>query len=235
MEGRETERIDVNNTDEKIMQITQTLAVLALLIPLATGSVDRAAGNVERNRTDVTKIVAKARQLNSSTTAATIRFTQSGGGEDGSGKLDYAQGNRFRLELPSRTIVSNGELTWSWTPAKKQVIINRAATGGQLTPNDILQSFPGDYSTTLAGETTIGGNAVWIVNATASGDRKLGDISSAVLYIDKESYRFRKISVTSPSMGNLTLQITSASYNVTIPDSRFIFTPPEGAKVIDLS
>ncbi len=217
------------------MQFTQTLAILALMIPLAAGTVDRRVETGERNRTDVKKIVAKARQLNSSTKTATIRFTQSGGGEDGSGKLDYAQGNRFRLELPSRTIISNGSLTWSWTPSKNQVVINKAASGGQLTPNDILQSFPGNYSTKLDGETTIGGNAVWIVNATASGDRRLGDISSAVLYIDKKSYRFRKISVTSPSLGNLTLQITSADYDATIPDSRFNFTPPEGAKVIDLT
>lgn len=217
------------------MQIVQSILFLSLLLPLSAGTTDVAGRTAGDRAVDVKKIVAKARQLNSATETASIRFTQSGGGADGKGKLEYAQGNRFRLTLPDRTIVSNGTLTWSYTPSKNQVIINRAASGGQLTPNDILQSFPGDYATSLAGEGTVGGRAVWIVNATAAGDRKIGDITGAVLSIDKKTYRFRKISVTSPTIGNLTLVIDAAEYDVDLPASRFGFTPPSGAKVIDLS
>lgn len=213
------------------MFILKTAAIITLLVPLFTGAVDR---SVEQSD-NVKKIVAKARQLNTATTTAKINFTQSGGGADGSGVIEYAQGNKFRLDIPGRTVVSNGSKTWSFMKSKNQVIINKAASSGQVTPNDILQSFPGDYSTSLVGSATVGGNSVWKVNATASGDRRIGDITSAVLYIDKKTSRFRKITVTSPSLGTMTLTITGAQYNLSIPDSRFTFDPPEDAKVIDLS
>ncbi len=213
------------------MFFTKSIAIITLIIPMITGTVDRSAEQSD----SVKKIVAKARQLNTATTTARINFTQSGGGADGSGVIEYAQGNKFRLDIPGRTVVSNGSKTWSFMKSKNQVIINKAASGGQVTPNDILQSFPGDYSTSLAGSTTVGGNAVWKVDATASGDRRIGDITNATLYIDKKSYRFRKITVTSPSLGTMTLTITGAEYNVSIPASRFTFVPPSDAKVIDLS
>ncbi len=213
------------------MFITKAAAIITIIIPMITGSVD----HIDRQTESVKKIVAKARQLNNATTTAKLSFTQSGGAEPGSGTIEYAQGNKFRLTIPSRTIVSNGVKTWSYMKSKNQVIINQAASGGQITPNDILQSFPGDYTTSLEGEATVGGRAVWKVNASASGDRRIGDISNAVLYIDKSTYRFRKITVTSPTLGTMTLQITAAEYNLDIPASRFIFTPPSGSKVIDLS
>ena len=213
------------------MFIAKATALITLLIPMMTGTVDRSTETSD----NVKKIVAKARQLNTATTTAKITFTQTGGGADGSGVIEYAQGNKFRLDIPGRTVVSDGSKTWSYMKSKNQVVINKAASGGQVTPNDILTSFPGDYSTTLLGSATVAGNAVWKVKATAAGDRRIGDISSAILYIDKKTHRFRKITVTSPSLGTTTLTITNAQYNIAISASRFTFTPPSGAQVIDLS
>ena len=120
-------------------------------------------------------------------------------------------------------------------PSKKQVIINKAGGAKQMTPSDILQAFPGDYKTVLSGSKTVGGRAVWVVDATASGSNRAGDISKATLYIDKKSYRFKRSTVTSPSFGKATITISSAEYNKSISKSRFNFIPPKGSKVIDLS
>ena len=184
---------------------------------------------------DVEAIVKKTKDLYNSTTSAKITFSQTGSGETASGTLEYSSGNKFRLTLPSQTIVSDGTKTWTYIESRKQVVINKAASGGQLTPRDILQSFPGDYSSTLKGSTTVNGKSCWIVECTAGGSNRVGDISNATLYIDKSTYRFRKITVQSPSLGTMTLTIKSANYNKAISSSRFTFTPPSGAKVIDLT
>ena len=104
-----------------------------------------------------------------------------------------------------------------------------------MTPSDILQAFPGSYSTTLKGSDKVAGRAVWVVEATASGSKRAGDIANATLYIDKATHRFKRIKVTSPSIGSATITIKTAQYNLSIGSGRFTFTPPSGAKVIDLS
>ena len=184
---------------------------------------------------DVAAIVAKTKSLYSGTTTAKITFSQSGAVGSATGTLEYSSGNKFRLTLPDRTVVSDGSKTWTYIKARNQVVINKAASGGQVTPNDILRSFPGDYSSVLDGSGTVGGKPVWVVQCSASGASRVGDIGKATLYIDKKTYRFRKISVTSSSMGSLTLEISSAQYNVSLPSSRFTFTAPSGANVIDLT
>lgn len=210
-----------------IIQTMRRVFLLSIFVPIAL--------HAHVGQDDVKTIVAKTKDLYKKTSTAKITFTQTVSGSTVSGTLEYSSGNKFRLTLPDRTIVSDGSKTWTYIKDRNQVVINKAATGGQLTPNDILRSFPGDYNSTLNGTTKVGGKDVWIVNCTAAGDKRVGDINSATLYIDKSTHRFRKITVTSPTLGTMTLDIGSAQYNLTLAASRFTFTPPKGASVVDLS
>lgn len=209
------------------MQSIYRLFIVSLFIPLSLSA--------HLRQEDVNAIVAKTKELYRTTSTAKITFTQTASGSTVSGTLEYSTGNKFRLTLPDRTIVSDGVKTWTHIKDRNQVVINKAATGGQVTPNDILRSFPGDYTSTLGGNAKVGGKDVWIVNAVASGAKRVGDINSATLYIDKSTYRFRRITVVSPTLGTMTLDIGSAQYNLTLAASRFTFTAPKGASVIDLS
>ena len=209
------------------MQRILGLLTIAFFFPLAL--------QAHMLKDDIENIVKKTKELYSKTTSAKITFSQSGSTGTATGRLEYSSGNKFRLTLPSQTIVSNGTKSWTYIKERNQVVINKAASGRQVTPNDILRSFPGDYSSTLDGSTTVNGKSCWIVQCTASDSSRVGDISSATLYIDKSTYRFRKITVNSASLGTMTLTITSANYNKTISSSRFTFTPPKGANIIDLT
>lgn len=200
---------------------------LSLFVPIALQAHTR--------QDNVKTIVAKTKELYKNTTTAKITFTQTAAGSSVSGTLEYSTGNKFRLTLPDRTIVSDGSKTWTYIKERNQVIVNKAASGGQITPNDILRSFPGDYTSTLNGTTKVGGKDAWIVNCTATGAARVGDINSATLYIDKNTHRFHKITVTSPTLGTMTLDIGSAQYNLSLAASRFTFSAPTGATVVDLS
>ena len=183
----------------------------------------------------VDDIVRKTRALYDATSSAEVRFEQTGGQGAMAGTLQFAKGNRYRLEFAKQTIVSNGTTVWTYTPARKQVIVSRAnGRRGGITPNEILTKFPGSYRPTLIGDRKVDGRDVWVVKC-AAGAEKIGDVTSATLYIDKETYRFQRIELESPSVGSLSLRITSARYNVSIPESRFQFTPPAGSRVINLS
>lgn len=203
------------------------LLLIAAMTPIASGA------HVLQD--DVASIVAKTERLYNGTSSAKLTFSQSGSAGNMSGTLEYATGNKFRLTLPDRTIVSNGSKTWTYFQGKNQVVINKAAANGQLMPSDILQAFPGDYKTTLDGSAKVSGADVWVVKCEAGGSNRVGDINNATLYIDKKTNRFRRITVSGPATGTVTINISSAQYNIGLPASRFTFTPPEDARVIDLS
>lgn len=185
-------------------------------------------------RADVNDIVRRTKALYDATTSAEVAFEQTGGQGTTSGTLQFTKGNRYRLEFPKQTIVSNGATVWTYTPQRKQVIVSKAsARRGGLTPSEILTKFPGSYRPTIVGERTVDGRAVWVVRCDA-GAEKIGDVTTATLYIDKSTYRFSRIELVSPTLGSMTLRVTRARYNVAIPDGRFQFSPPAGTRVIKL-
>jgi outer membrane lipoprotein carrier protein len=205
------------------------LAGMALLLT-ATASTAR------RITDDVAEIVKKTKALYSATSGAEVKFVQQGSTGSTSGTLVYGQGNRFRLEFPKQTIVSNGQRTWSYSSEKNQVVVSKTSSGkGRMLPSDIMTAFPGNYSTKLIGQKTVNGRQVWVVECVPGSGEKIGDITRAILYIDKGTFRFQQIDIQSPAMGEMKLRITSARYDLNLPDSRFTFTPPQNARVVDLS
>lgn len=185
---------------------------------------------------DIAEIVRQVRSIHAASPNGDIRFEQSGAGSTVVGRLLYGTGDRYRLELPKQTIVSDGVRTWTYTPQRSQVVISRAAQGSQrITPEKILTSFPGNYTTTLEGSTTVNGRAVWIVRCTPDGHPTVGDVTKATLYVDKATSRFQRVVIESSSLGEVQLRIIAANYRPSITPSSFSFTPPAGARVVDLS
>ena len=185
---------------------------------------------------DVQQIVSKSKALYSKTQGAKLTFQQTGGGGTINGTMVYGRGNKFRIDFSKQTLVSNGATTWTWNPSANQVVISKTASGGgRLTPNDILRSFPGDYATELKGSDKVNNRDVWVVRCTPRAGNTIGDVTEAILYIDKKTYRFQQVAVTSPSLGKATIRIITANYNLRPAESTFTFQPPQGAKVIDLS
>jgi len=185
---------------------------------------------------NVAEIVRKTKAVYGSTSTAEIKFEQSGAAGTSTGTLAYGKGDKFRLELPKQTIVSDGAKVWTYMPEKRQVLISKSASGAnRLTPDEILTAFPGDYATELTGEKTVNGRPVWVVRCTPGKGRKIGDVTRATLYIDKANYRFQQVEVESPSLGTMKIRIISADYGTRIADSRFTFIAPKDARVVDLT
>lgn len=185
---------------------------------------------------DIGEIIRQVKAVYASTAAAEVAFVQTGDGANTSGRIMYASGDRYRLELPKQTIISDGKKTWTVFADRNQVVINRAATGNdRLTPGQILTSFPGAYATSLTGSSTVNGRGVWMVKCVPGRGPRVADVTQATLYVDKTTSRFHRIDVKSESIGDVSIRITTANYNLRIDNSTFTFSPPAGMKVIDLS
>lgn len=185
---------------------------------------------------NVQDIVKKLKDVYNKTASATIKFEQTSGMGTFRGTLTYSGNDKFRLEMPKQTMVSNGQKTWVYVPEKKQVVVSKSVTGsGRLTPGDILTAFPGDYKTELVGEQKVNGRSVWVVRCSPGGGKKVGDVTAATLYIDKSNYRFQQVEIESPSVGNVKLRIVSAQYGSKVAESTFSFVAPKNVRVVDLS
>jgi|GEM_PF-2035532 len=221
-------------SDMNMLQKRHGLLALALGAMLAASA--PALAKSQGRPYNVDEIVRKTKAVYNSTSTAEISFEQSGAAGNISGTLTYGKGDKYRLELPKQTIISDGAKVWTYLPEKRQVLVSKSASGGsRLTPEDILTAFPGDYATELAGEQTVNGRKVWVVRCTPGRGEKIGDVTRAVLYIDKATYRFQQIEVESPTLGSMKIRIVAAQYGGKIPDSRFTFTAPQDVRVVDLT
>lgn len=208
--------------------LVSTLAAALALISSISGSVHQ--------KGDVREIVRQVKNVYAATTSAEVSFVQTGNGTNMTGRLMYASGDRYRLELSKQTIISDGKKTWTVFADRNQVVVNRAAKGSdRLTPEQILTSFPGSYATSLTGSSTVNGKSTWIVKCVPGTGPRIADVTEATLYIDKATSRFHRIDVKSESLGTVSIRITSANYTPRIDNGSFSFTPPSGMKVIDLS
>ena len=211
---------------------TFRLAATAFVALAITASI----GDAAVRRDDVALIVRKTQDLYRTTRSGEVRFVQEGAGVNAAGTLVFAEGNKYRLEFPRQTIVSNGDRTWRYMPERNQVVISKSkGARGALTPSEILTSFPGEYRTELVGSQKVNGRDVWVVRCSAAGGKQIGDVTRATLFIDKSTYRFQQIEIESPTAGKMKMRITSAQYNISVPATRFSYVPPMNARVVDLS
>ena len=151
--------------------------------------------------------------------------------QQASGKLWVARPSKFRIETrqPSvQTLVSNGVDFWTWDADLEQVIVKKLEKDIKQVP--ILL---------LGGDTRKITRAYTISRYNRDGDERFVlTASSTSSLFETLAITFHKgipesISITD-SLGQQTrIQLSHVVINQAISDTRFEFTPPKGADVID--
>ena len=86
--------------------------------------------NVQNAYKDITDAKASFSQ--------TVKYNKSKS-QSSSGTLYIKKENKYRIETGSQTIVTDGSTSWSYTPSKKQVVIDYyKETGNTFSPNKYL-------------------------------------------------------------------------------------------------
>lgn len=160
----------------------------------------------------------------------TIKFNKSKA-QTSSGTLYIKKENKYRIETASQTIVTDGSTSWSYTPGKKQVIIdNYKETGNTFSPNKYLFQYPENFYSDLAGTEKMGGFDVYVLTLKP---RESGYVKSAKLWVGKDDWMIKKIHIITEE-SSLTYSVKNIQTNTDISNSKFTFTPPEGTEVIDM-
>ncbi len=160
----------------------------------------------------------------------TIKFNKSKA-QTSSGTLYIKKESKYRIETSNQTIVTDGSTSWSYTPSKKQVVIDYyKETGNTFSPNKYLFQYPENFYSDLTGTEKISGKDVYVLSLKP---RESGYVKSAKLWVGKDDWIIKKIYILTDESSS-TYSVKNIQTNTGVSNSKFTFTPPEGTEVIDM-
>ncbi len=160
----------------------------------------------------------------------TIKFNKSKA-QTSSGTLYIKKESKYRIETSNQTIVTDGSTSWSYTPSKKQVVIDYyKETGNTFSPNKYLFQYPENFYSDLTGTEKISGKDVYVLSLKP---RESGYVKSAKLWVGKDDWIIKKIYILTDESTS-TYSVKNIQTNTGVSNSKFTFTPPEGTEVIDM-
>jgi outer membrane lipoprotein carrier protein len=134
-------------------------------------------------------------------------------------------------------IVADGRYVWLYLPssAPGQVIRSRQSSDGTGTVDltaQFLTSPRTRYTVTDAGKRVVSGRATrgyTLVPKSSAG----APFRSATVFIDEADATIRQFAVTEQNGVTRTVRLTSFRTNVPVDASAFVFTPPNGTRIVE--
>lgn len=185
---------------------------------------------------DAQEVIRKVQSKYDDISDAKATFTQTIKGSGGkanssSGTIYIKKTNKYRIESSGQIIITDGETSWSYSPKRKQVIVdNYKEDGNTFSPNKFLFNYPENFYSDMEGEEEVGGIICYVIKLTPRGG---GSVKSAKIWIDKSEDLIRKINIVTSESTN-TYTLNDISLDAGINASKFSFSPPAGVEVIDL-
>jgi chaperone LolA len=148
------------------------------------------------------------------------------------GKLLLKGEDKFRLEIPGGTYVSDGKTYWEYHPQTKQAL-RRDAAGreGDVAPGAVLLRFLDSDPLSAAAVREDGKE--WI-ELRLDPSRALKNLDSLAVLLDKETSALHRVVSRDVSGDEARYTVVSIRRNAGVKDGEFAFVPPKGAEVVDM-
>ncbi|MBL7928880.1 MAG: outer membrane lipoprotein carrier protein LolA [Bacteroidia bacterium] len=146
------------------------------------------------------------------------------------------KGDKYKVELGSQDIISDGQIVWTHLKEEKEVQINSndKSKEDQLTPNRIFSIGQSGFKSRLGDSKKEGSKTIQTVELTPEDAKK--PYFKIVLQIDKSKNLLTSLKVLNKSGINITYSIDKFLQNVEAPDVYFSFdtVKHKDVEVIDL-
>ncbi len=206
---------------------------LALLL-LAVLVIGQQSAQAQSASQVVSRLQAKYRDVK----AIEADFTQTmsssyGGGQQTlSGKL-YLQGNKYRVESPSQTYVTDGNLVWIYNANENQVLVNNNINDETtFNPNDFIFNFDQHYSATGVKTVTVSGRQHYMLSLKPKQDNSL--YRDVTLWINSSDMLITRLDVIDVNDAKVTINMRNIKLNPKLSADLFTFRAPSNAEVVDL-
>jgi chaperone LolA len=159
-----------------------------------------------------------------------VAFERTGIEQSARGDLWMEKGNRYRLEMNDRTVVTNGSTVWSYSAGAGQVIVDEFRLDeSDLSPERILTGGPDEFNASHLGKDDEG----LIVLKLLPREENTA-ITSLKLWIDEDTWFIRKAEVSEFGGKRTEYRVEELKTNVGLDEDVFHFAIPEGVEVVDL-
>ncbi len=142
-------------------------------------------------------------------------------------------GNKYRVETPNETVVTNGETTWIYSPRDSQVVVNDADDAeSTVTPETFLSNSTEQYELQSTESTTRGGlpHDVLTLTSTDSSSR----FREVQLWVRRSDQLVTRLRATDRNGSTLDLRLQQLVPNPPLENDPFTFSPPDGVEIVDL-
>lgn len=142
-------------------------------------------------------------------------------------------GNKYRVETPRQTVVTNGSTTWIYSPADSQVVVNDAdAEASTLTPQAFLTTSAEKYDV-VSTRTTPRDDTPHDVLSLAAANSS-ARFEKATLWVRSTDRIVTRLRALDRNGSILDLRLREIRVNPHISEGAFSFSAPEGVEVVDL-
>lgn len=203
------------------------LPVLLLLIPQAFSiTSDELSSTIEKRYKSFKDISMDFTQIIKSEIFSTEKNTR--------GKMYLKNPDKFRIDTPSENIVTDGRLLWFFSEKNNQVTIHKLNESKNIfKPQDYIYNFRANYNPQLGENEKVDKRPCYKLILTPKKEDLF--ITRMTLWIDKKNLLVRKLEYQDINDNNVSLIFNKIKINSDIEDSQFVFTPPKGAEVVDLT
>jgi outer membrane lipoprotein-sorting protein len=134
------------------------------------------------------------------------------------------KGQKFRLEIPGTSILSDGKTLWNYNKDAKEVTIkNFDPSSDEMNPAKIFTIYESGYKYKYEKEEKIGPTACHVIALYPSVKPERKKFHTAKIYIDKTKKQIVRMVMFMKDGGTQTYDIKAMKTNVEMPDNLFTF------------
>jgi len=150
------------------------------------------------------------------------------------GKMYLKNPDKFRIDTPSQSIVTDGELLWLFSEKNEQVTIHKLKESKNIfKPHDYIYNFRENYTPQLGEDEKVDKRSCFTLVLTPKKEELF--VTGMTLWIDKKNLLVRKLEYQDMNDNWVSLVFDKIKINSDLEDSQFVFIPPEGIEVVDLT
>lgn len=142
-------------------------------------------------------------------------------------------GNKYRVETPRQTVVTDGSTTWIYSPADSQVVVNDAEEKtSAVTPQTFLTTSTDKYEISSTRSVVEENSAHTVLTLEATQEST--QFKTVILWVRRSDRLATRLRATDRSGSTLALDLRDIAVDPSFSGSPFRFSPPDGIEVVDL-
>ncbi|MBT8398862.1 MAG: outer membrane lipoprotein carrier protein LolA [Rhodothermia bacterium] len=206
------------------------ILVLFLIGLAATGIVDAHAQSGE-------EVVAAVRNRLQQSKALSAEFDQTFASEyiDHTESVDgtiLLQGDKYRVETPLQTFVTDGKVTWIYNRAENQVLINNFVEDETtFSLNRFLFDFDDRYYVAEMEGAPLDANHYRVTLRAFDASEFFPEVT---MVVDRVTYAIARLEVVDANQTLITINLRNLDLNPEVDPRAFTFDPPESSEIVDL-